>query len=610
MRVAKLMSTRTLVPFSYYSLAQCTPRSLEAAAENLGEVLHGDRIFNAPFELRLRRPRALALCRLLLDPQERELWVARIREGYRAHLLLDNLPVGTRRPRDGAAPLLERGYLLGAAAPDGAIVHNHLHFTVRYHLPSPSVTTGEAWRGSGRRARIVGFEVEPSSRGYTHAARWPDDSEGEAGSAVDVLNLSPAEVGLSHDGTSPMVLRRRGGKPVELIFTYNVTYALSEVPYSSRWDNYLMLEEGSQVHWLSLCGSLALSLLLASLVAAIMLATVRRDLQKYNAIDADDDLVEVGWKYTHADVLRPPAGPLSLSCALGAAVQLICSGAVTLALALLGVISPTARGRLLTAALLLLCLSAVPAGYVAARLYRQIDGSHPYALIGALSFALPGSVFAAFTALDLVLWARGASSAVPLTTLLALLLLWLGLHVPLLATGASLGFRQPRAEDPCFTNLIPRQIPTQPLWAHPLVAALSGGLLPFGSAAIELSSLYSSAWNGRIYSLFGFLFLTATTTALICAEVGVVLCYFQLCREDYRWWWRSFAHTGSCGLYFFLHAAAYAHSELHLSGPTAIAIYYGYTAAASAALSLVTGGVSFVACFWFVRSIFAAVKVD
>ena len=65
-----------------------------------------------------------------------------------------------------------------------------------------------------------------------------------------------------------------------------------------------------------------------------------------------------------------------------------------------------------------------------------------------------------------------------------------------------------------------------------------------------------------------------------------------------------------CGLYFFLHAAAYAHSELHLSGPTAIAIYYGYTAAASAALSLVTGGVSFVASFWFVRSIFAAVKVD
>ena len=73
----------------------------------------------------------------------------------------------------------------------------------------------------------------------------------------------------------------------------------------------------------------------------------------------------------------------------------------------------------------------------------------------------------------------------------------------------------------------------------------------------------------------------------------------------------SWVESQPCrGLYFFLHAAAYAHSELHLSGPTAIAIYYGYTAAASAALSLVTGGVSFVASFWFVRSIFAAVKVD
>ena len=122
MRVAKLMSTRTLVPFSYYSLAQCTPRSLEAAAENLGEVLHGDRIFNAPFELRLRRPRALALCRLLLDPQERELWVARIREGYRAHLLLDNLPVGTRRPRESAVVWDATGTVYSACCPAGLSV--------------------------------------------------------------------------------------------------------------------------------------------------------------------------------------------------------------------------------------------------------------------------------------------------------------------------------------------------------------------------------------------------------------------------------------------------------------------------------------------------------
>jgi hypothetical protein len=56
----------------------------------------------------------------------------------------------------------------------------------------------------------------------------------------------------------------------------------------------------------------------------------------------------------------------------------------------------------------------------------------------------------------------------------------------------------------CYTILFghpipPTQIPRQPLYARPLATALLGGLLPFGSAAIELSSLYASAWNGRIY---------------------------------------------------------------------------------------------------------------
>lgn len=100
------------------------------------------------------------------------------------------------------------------------------------------------------------------------------------------------------------------------------------------------------------------------------------------------------------------------------------------------------------------------------------------------------------------------------------------------------------------------------------------------------------------------------TTALICAEVGVVLCYLQLGREDYRWWWRSWAHTGTAGLYFFIHATAYAQAELHLSGAVAVAIYYGYTLAAAAALALVTGAISFLAAYCFVSYIYAAVKVD
>lgn len=68
---------------------------------------------------------------------------------------------------------------------------------------------------------------------------------------------------------------------MELIFTYNVTWHEADIPYASRWDLYMYLEEGQHIHWFSLTGSLAISLVLATLVAGITMRTVRRDLQPY-----------------------------------------------------------------------------------------------------------------------------------------------------------------------------------------------------------------------------------------------------------------------------------------------------------------------------------------
>ena len=119
-------------------------------------------------------------------------------------------------------------------------------------------------------------------------------------------------------------------------------------------------------------------------------------------------------------------------------------------------------------------------------------------------------------------------------TMLLLLLMWLCLDGPLVVCGAWMGFKAPQWEEPVFTNAIPRQIPSQPLLATPLATALLGGLLPFGSASIELAIVVSSVWMQRIYFVFGFLLLMVLMMALICAEVGIVMAYLQLCREDYR----------------------------------------------------------------------------
>lgn len=48
-KVNKLTSTKTQLPYTYYSLPYCAPEKILDSAENLGEVLRGDRIENSRY---------------------------------------------------------------------------------------------------------------------------------------------------------------------------------------------------------------------------------------------------------------------------------------------------------------------------------------------------------------------------------------------------------------------------------------------------------------------------------------------------------------------------------------------------------------------------------
>jgi transmembrane 9 superfamily protein 2/4 len=48
-KVSQLSSTKTQLPYSYYSRPFCRPDAIVDSAENLGELLRGDRIENTPY---------------------------------------------------------------------------------------------------------------------------------------------------------------------------------------------------------------------------------------------------------------------------------------------------------------------------------------------------------------------------------------------------------------------------------------------------------------------------------------------------------------------------------------------------------------------------------
>jgi transmembrane 9 superfamily protein 2/4 len=75
----------------------CQPSQIEEAAENLGEVMSGDRIENSPYEISLKLTETCKiLCRKKYERKQLKKFAHRIDEDYRINWVVDNLPAATK----------------------------------------------------------------------------------------------------------------------------------------------------------------------------------------------------------------------------------------------------------------------------------------------------------------------------------------------------------------------------------------------------------------------------------------------------------------------------------------------------------------------------------
>jgi len=595
LKVNKLTSIKTQLPYEYYTLPFCQPDVVENVAENLGEVLRGDRIMNSKYELKMGvEETCKILCRKELSGKDVKEFSIRVEEDYRVHWVMDNLPSATKyvdetnpsKPvtiYDLGFPLGFRGSADIPGTKEGAsYLNNHLLITVKYHRD-------ESFEGS----RIVGFEVEPSSIKHTYSGTWK-----EAETHLNTCDGSTASVPLAMSS------------PGEVIFTYDVKWEFSEIKWASRWDTYLLMGD-EQIHWFSIINSLMIVLFLSGMVAMIMMRTLHRDFNRYNAAETADDMEEeTGWKLVHGDVFRPPRMPMLLSVLVGTGVQTLAMSVVTMIFAVLGFLSPANRGGLMTAMLLLFVFMGVPAGYASAFLHKTLKGVDWKKNILLTSCLFPGVIFVCFFILNFFLWGEKSSGAVPFGTMFALLVLWFGISVPLVFLGSYFGYRRKNVELPVRVNQIPRQVPEQVWYMQPAFSVIVGGVLPFGAVFIELFFILSSIWLHQFYYVFGFLLLVFIILVITCAEITIVMCYFQLCAEDYHWWWRAFLTSGSSACYLFAYSIFYFFTKLDITKFVSALMYFGYMSLATIVFFLLTGTIGFYACYIFVWKIFSAIKVD
>ncbi|KAF2627709.1 endomembrane protein 70 [Macroventuria anomochaeta] len=612
---------------------------------NLGEVLRGDRIVVSDYELVMGVDEEVRyLCSQTIDLEGIRRANELIRDGYVAEWIVDNLPGATSfQTTDKSRKYYAAGFKLGdetrlgLGGPAEYLLNNHVTLVIRYHR-APGKD------GDKGKKVIVGFEVFPRSitANDRDESGFPAHIEGEH----EPLLLVPQANSTNSTDTE--------NEPTTLTipYTYSVYWREDDrLEWQNRWDMYFVAQDDSaNVHWLAIVNSLVICGLLTAVLSVVLTRTIRSDISGHRDIGlagikskssrktsspkreksnllgpvadldidnmvSDEEEIEdtAGWKLLHGDVFRAPAYGGLLAPLVGSGMQLLYMAFGLIVLSTLGVLNPSFRGGYISVGVGLFVFAGVFSGYFSARIYKTFGGQTWQKNVIITASLVPGLLFATIFILNLFVWIQASSTALPFGTLIALIMLWFFVQLPLVYVGSWFGFERMGAyTHPIRANIIPRQIPDQRWYFKSGQKLLLAGLFPFMVIFVELMFVVKSLWVDKTtyYYAFGYAGVVSAVLTITVVEFTIAATYFLLCSENYHWWWHSFATGGASSIWVYAYLIYCYFTKLHISGFVSSMLFFAYGFLACAVYGLLTGTIGFLAAYAFVGRIYGAIKVD
>ncbi|CAH9070819.1 unnamed protein product [Cuscuta europaea] len=539
--------------YEYYDLPFCSPDQVIHKKESIGEVLNGfDRLTNSLYELKFSVNKSNdVLCHKKLSRYEVAKFRSAVINEFYFQSYYDNLPFW-----GFIGKVEDASWTLDAKGPNKYFLFSHVRFDALYN---------------GNQILEVHAFSDPN-----HAIDITEDIE------------------------------------CDVEFSYSVFWKESQSEHKSRMDRYSkasILPLQMKVHWFSFINSVAIVFLLTGFVIMVLMQRLKNDLRKFSGGDEEGDK-EVGWKYLHGDVFRSPSSMPLLAAIIGAGTQLLTMICFLFILSFLGILYPYNRGALSTTLVIIYTLTSAIAGFTSASFYSKFvetGWERSVTLAGMLflvPFLLQGSL------LNLVAMSFRATSALPLGTILVILLIYALIAIPLLALGGGVGYRcRSEFQAPSAQKRTPRDIPYLKWHQKTLGQMFLAGLLPFSAIAPELHYLYASMWGHKIFTLPGLLFVMFIILIFLTVILSVFLTHFQLAAEDHKWWWRSMFRGGSTAVFMFVYSIWFYYKS-DMTGFLQTSFFFSYTACMCYGFFITLATIGFFSSFMFVRHIYRPVKSE